>query len=132
MVAAVPIVLLIATANVRASGTPARARLHCTSRIRKGSYFLGFLKPRRMGEKVLTAVIQEAYIQCVSTRSMDDLVQAMGMTGISTRQVSRPCGEVEERVKTFRDRPREDDWPYFRLDATYVKVPHAGASSSLR
>jgi transposase-like protein len=59
-------------------------------KIRKGSYFPGFLEPRRMGEKALTAVIQEAYIQGVSTRSVDDLVQAMGMTGISKSQVSRP------------------------------------------
>jgi putative transposase len=49
-------------------------------KIRKGSYFPGFLEPRRMGEKALTAVIQEAYIQGVSTRSVDDLVQAMGDT----------------------------------------------------
>ena len=52
-------------------------------KLRKGSYFPGFLEPRRMGEKALTAVIQEAYIQGVSTRSVDDLVKAMGMAGIS-------------------------------------------------
>ena len=52
-------------------------------RLRKGSYFPGFLEPRRMAEKALTAVIQEAYVQGVSTRSVDDLVRAMGMTGIS-------------------------------------------------
>ena len=79
-----------------------------------------------MGEKALTAVIQEAYIQGVSTRSVDDLVQAMGMTGISKSQVSRLCGEIDERVNTFLNRPLEGDWPYLWLDATYVKVRQAG------
>jgi putative transposase len=95
-------------------------------KIRKGSYFPGFLEPRRMSEKALTAVIQEAYVQGVSTRSVDDLVQAMGMTGISKSQVSRLCGEIDERVNTFLNRPLEGDWPYLWLDATYVKVRQAG------
>ena len=60
-------------------------------KLRKGSYFPGFLEPRRIAEKALTAVVQEAYVQGVSTRSVDDLVQAMGMTGISKSQVSRLC-----------------------------------------
>ena len=58
-------------------------------KLRKGSYFPGFLEPRRMAEKALTAVIQEAYIQGISTRSVDDLVKAMGMSGVSKSQVSR-------------------------------------------
>ncbi len=95
-------------------------------KLRKGSYFPGFLEPRRMAEKALTAVIQEAYIQGVSTRSVDDLVQAMGGTGISKSQVSRLCGEIDERVSAFLDRPIEGDWPYLWLDATYVKVREAG------
>ena len=95
-------------------------------KIHKGSYFPGFLEPRRMGEKALTAVIQEAYIQGVSTRSVDDLVQAMGMSGISKSQVSRLCGEIDERVNTFLNRPLEGEWPYLWLDATYVKVRQAG------
>jgi putative transposase len=95
-------------------------------KIRKGSYFPGFLEPRRMGEKALSAVIQEAYIQGVSTRSVDNLVQAMGMTGISKSQVSRLCGEIDERVQTFLNRPLEGEWPYLWLDATYVKVRQAG------
>jgi len=78
-------------------------------KLRKGSYFPGFLEPRRMAEKALTAVIQEAYIQGVSTRSVDDLVQAMGMSGISKSQVSRLCGEIDERVQTFLTRPLEGD-----------------------
>src|SRR4051794_6945387 len=95
-------------------------------KIRKGSYFPGFLEPRRMAEKALTAVVQEAYIQGISTRSVDDLVQAMGMTGISKSQVSRLCGEIDERVKTFLNRPLEGNWPYLWLDATYVKVRQDG------
>jgi len=91
-------------------------------KLRKGSYFPGFLEPRRMGEKALTAVIQEAYIQGVSTRSVDDLVKAMGMTGISKSQVSRLCEEIDERVNAFLQRPIEGEWPYVWIDATYVKV----------
>jgi putative transposase len=95
-------------------------------KLRKGSYFPGFLEPRRMAEKALTAVIQEAYIQGVSTRSVDELVKAMGMSGISKSQVSRLCEEIDSRVKAFLDRPIEGDWPYLWLDATYVKVRQNG------
>jgi len=95
-------------------------------KLRKGSYFPGFLEPRRMAEKALTAVIQEAYIQGVSTRSVDDLVQAMGMSGISKSQVSRLCGEIDGKIQGFLDRPLEGEWPYLWLDATYVKVREAG------
>ena len=95
-------------------------------KLRKGSYFPGFLEPRRMAEKALTAVIQEAYIQGVSTRSVDDLVKAMGMTGISKSQVSRLCGEIDDKIKTFLERPLEGDWPYVWLDATYVKSRRDG------
>ncbi len=95
-------------------------------KLRKGSYFPGFLEPRRMAEKALTAVIQEAYIQGVSTRAVDDLVQAMGMSGISKSQVSRLCGEIDDRIQGFLDRPLEGEWSYLWLDATYVKVREAG------
>ena len=91
-------------------------------KLRKGSYFPSFLEPRRMAERALTAVIQEAYIHGVSTRSVDDLVRAMGGTGVSKSQVSRLCEEIDARVKAFLDRPLEGDWPYLWLDATYVKV----------
>src|ERR1700684_2781826 len=91
-------------------------------KLRKGSYFPSFLEPRRMAEKALSAVIQEAYVQGVSTRSVDDLVKAMGGTGVSKSQVSRLCEEIDARVRTFLDRPLEGDWPYVWLDATYVKV----------
>jgi transposase-like protein len=91
-------------------------------KLRRGSYFPAFLEPRRMAEKALTAVIQEAYIQGISTRSVDDLVKAMGMEGVSKSQVSRLCGEIDERVNAFLTRPIEGDWPYVWLDATYIKV----------
>jgi transposase-like protein len=95
-------------------------------KLRKGSYFPGFLEPRRLAEKALTAVIQEAYVQGVSTRSVDDLVQAMGMTGISKSQVSRLVAEIDDKVKAFLNRPLEGDWPYLWLDATYVKARKNG------
>ena len=95
-------------------------------KLRKGSYFPSFLEPRRMAEKALTAVIQEAYIQGISTRSVDDLVKALGMSGVSKSQVSRLCEEIDARVKTFLDRPLEGDWPYLWIDATYVKVRNNG------
>jgi transposase-like protein len=95
-------------------------------KLRKGSYFPGFLEPRRMAEKALTAVIQEAYIQGLSTRSVDDRVKAMGMSGISKSQVSRLCEESDGRVQTFLNRPIEGDWPYIWVDATYLKVRQNG------
>ncbi|MFC0373730.1 IS256 family transposase [Methylobacterium isbiliense] len=100
-------------------------------KLRKGSYFPFFLEPRRLAEKALTAVIQEAYIQGVSTRSVDDLVRAMGMSGISKSQVSRLCEEIDERVKAFLERPIEGEWPYCWIDATYVKVRQAGRVVSM-
>ena len=100
-------------------------------KLRKGSYFPFFLEPRRLAEKALTAVIQEAYIQGVSTRSVDDLVKAMGMSGISKSQVSRLCEEIDERVKAFLERPIEGEWPYCWIDATYVKVRQAGRVVSM-
>ena len=95
-------------------------------KLRKGSYFPGFLEPRRLAEKAIAAVVQEAYVQGVSTRSVDDLVRAMGMDGISKSQVSRLCQEIDEKVKPFLGRPIEGDWPYVWLDATYVKMRQAG------
>ncbi len=74
-------------------------------KLRSGSYFPPFLEPRRTAEKALAAVIQEAYVQGVSTRSVDELVKAMGMSGISKSQVSRLCAEIDERVNAFLSRP---------------------------
>ena len=100
-------------------------------KLRQGSYFPGFLEPRRTAERALAAVIQEAYVHGVSTRSVDDLVKAMGMTGISKSQVSRLCGELDERVGAFLNRPIEGDWPYLWIDATYVKTREAGSIVSV-
>ncbi|MER8731122.1 IS256 family transposase [Mesorhizobium sp. M1227] len=95
-------------------------------KLRKGSYFPSFLEPRRMAEKALTAVIQEAYVQGISTRSVDDLVKAMGASGVSKSQVSRLCEEIDGKVKAFLERPIEGDWPYLWIDATYLKVRRGG------
>ena len=91
-------------------------------RLRTGSCVPSFLKPRRSVEKALTAVIQETHVHGVSTRSMDDPVQAMSGTGVSKSQVSRLCQEIDERVDAVPTRPIEGEWPYLRIDATCLKV----------
>lgn len=78
-------------------------------RRRQGNYFPFFLEPRRTAEKALTAVIQEAYIQGISTRGVDDLVKAMGLSGVSHSQVSRLCEEIDGKVKAFLGRPIEGE-----------------------
>jgi putative transposase len=95
-------------------------------KLRRGSYFPCFLEPRRTAEKALVAVIQEAYVQGVSTRSVDALVQAIGGSGVSKSQVSRLCAEIDARVGAFLSRPIEGEWPYLWLDATYVKARRDG------
>ena len=95
-------------------------------KLRQGSYFPPFLEPRKTSEKALVAVIQEAWIGGVSTRKVEDLVQAMGLAGISKSQVSKLCKEIDERVTTFLERPLEGEWPYLWLDATYLKVREGG------
>jgi len=95
-------------------------------KLRTGSYFPPFLEARRTSEKALVAVIQEAWIAGVSTRKVDDLVQAMGLNGISKSQVSKLCKDIDERVGAFLKRPLEGDWPYLWLDATYLKVRESG------
>ena len=100
-------------------------------KLSKGSYFPAFVEPRRLAEKALTAVIQEAYVQGISTRSVDDLVKAMGMEGISKSQVSRLCAEIDERVQAFLTRPIEGDWPYVWLEATCVRTRRDGHIGSV-
>jgi transposase-like protein len=95
-------------------------------KLRKGSYLPSFPEPRRTAEKALTAVIQEAYVHGISTRAVDDLVKAMGASGVSRSQVSRLCEEIDERVGAFLARPLGGAWPHLRIDATYVKVREAG------
>jgi transposase-like protein len=95
-------------------------------KLRQGAYFPPFLEPRKMSEKALVAVIQEAWIGGVSTRRVDDLVQAMGLAGISKSQVSKLCKEIDERVRAFLERPLAGEWPYLWLDATYLKQREGG------
>ena len=95
-------------------------------KLRKGSYFPAILEPRRTAERALAAVIQEAYVHGVSTRAVDDLVQAMGLAGVSKSEVSRICQEIDARVDAFLARPIEGVWPYLWIDATYVQVREGG------
>ena len=95
-------------------------------RVRDSSYFPSLLEPRRRAERALSAVVQEAYIRGISTRKVDDLVKALGMTGISKSQVSRLCEELDEEVGRFRGRPLEGPYPYVWVDATYVKARQDG------
>ena len=109
-------------------------------KLRKGSYFPSFLEPRRTAEKALVAVIQGEEdqetvrwtvsptndVQGVSTRSVDNLVKAMGAGGMSKSQVSRLCADIDVRVNAFLQRPLEGSWPYLWLDATYIKVRDGG------
>jgi len=99
-------------------------------RVRDGSYFPSLLEPRRRAERALVAVVQEAYIQGVSTRRVDDLVQALGMRGISKSQVSRLCQELDGEVEQFKERRLEGPYPYVWLDATFVKVRENGRVAS--
>ena len=95
-------------------------------RVRDGSFFPSLLEPRRRAERALVAVVQEAYLQGVSTRRVDDLVQALGMQGISKSQVSRMCAELDKEVERFRTRKLEGPYPYVWLDGTFVKVRENG------
>jgi putative transposase len=111
-------------------------------KLGKGAYVPAFLEPRRTAEKALAAVIQEACGQGISTRSVDQLVEAMGMTGIGKSRVARRCAESDERVGAFLDRPIEGlpgrvgerrpnpaptgQWPDLWIDATHVKVRESG------
>lgn len=91
-------------------------------KLRSGSYFPSLLEPRRRTEQALLAVVQQAYVEGVSTRKVDDLLQAMGLTGIDKSQVSRICKGLDEVVQEFRNRPLEGRYPYVWLDAIYLKV----------
>src|SRR5262249_17249956 len=90
-------------------------------RVREGSYFPSLLEPRRRAERALVTVVQEAYVQGVSTRRVDELVRALGLHGISKSQVSVLCAELDAEVERFRQRPLPDPYPYVWLDATFVK-----------
>jgi putative transposase len=101
-------------------------------RVRDGSYFPSLLEPRRRAERALLAVVQEAYVLGVSTRRVEDLIEALGIASISRSEVSRICAALDAEVETFRSRPLGDDaYPYLWLDATYVKVREAGRVVSM-
>lgn len=93
-------------------------------RVRDGGYYPALLEPRRRGERALVAVVQEAYVQGVSTRRVDDLVKALGMSGISKSQVSRLCQALDTEVERFRTRKLDGPYPFCWLDATFLKVRH--------
>ena len=95
-------------------------------RVRDGGFVPSLLEPRKRAERALTAVVQEAYVHGVSTRRVDDLVQALGMAGISKSQVSRLCEELDAEVERFRTRRLDGPYPYVWLDATFVKVRERG------
>jgi putative transposase len=91
-------------------------------KLRHGSYFPSLLEPRRRVEHAMLSVVQQAYISGVSTRKVDDLLRALGLTGIDKSQVSRICKELDELADEFRNRPLEGSYPYVWLDALYLKV----------
>jgi len=94
-------------------------------RVRDGSYFPSLLEPRRRAERALLAVVQEAYVLGVSTRRVEDLVDALGIASISRSEVSRICTALDAEVEAFRQRPLADEaYPYLWLDATYVTRRH--------
>jgi putative transposase len=95
-------------------------------RLRQGSYFPSFLEPRRRAEQALVAVVQEAYVNGVSTRKVDRLVEALGLAGMSKDQVSRLCQGLDEQVTAFQERPLEGRYPYLWLDAKVEKVRAGG------
>lgn len=100
-------------------------------RVRDGSYFPGLLAPRTRAERALVAVVQEAYVEGVSTRRVDDLVKTLGLDGISKSQVSRLCATLDAEVERFRTRPLVGSYPYLWVDATFVKGRVAGRVVSL-
>ena len=96
-------------------------------KLREGAYLPPFLEPRRRSEQALLAVIQQAYVEGVSTRRVEDLVQALGCDGISKSQVSRICQALDTQVQAFRERPLDaGPYPYVWLDALTQKVREGG------
>ena len=95
-------------------------------RVRQGSYFPSFLEPRRRSEQAIVAVVMEAYVNGVSTRKVDRLVEQLGISGMTKDRVSAVCRGLDERVTAFRERPLEGAYPYLWLDAKYVKVRDHG------
>ena len=99
-------------------------------RLRTGSYFPSFLEPRKRSERALVAVVQEAYVNGVSTRKVDRLVEQLGVAGMSKDQVSRLCQGLDDQVAAFRERPLEGRHPYLWLDAKVERVREPGRGGS--
>lgn len=96
-------------------------------KLREGSYFPAWLlEHRRRSEQALASVVAQAYVEGVSTRRVDDLVQAMGIEGLSRSEVSRLAAELDAKVAEFRNRPLEGDWRYLWIDALTQKVREGG------
>jgi len=96
-------------------------------KLRRGSYFPGFLQARTRAEKALCGVVAQCYIEGVSTRRVDDIARQMGIDGISKSQVSRICGELDEVVAAWRNRPLDaGPYPFVWIDALTQKVREAG------
>ena len=91
-------------------------------KLRQGSYFPGWLEPRRRSERALVAVVAEAYVHGVSTRKVENLIQTLGIAGISKSEVSRLCASLDEDVTAFRTRRLDGEYPYVFLDARYERV----------
>src|SRR5215204_2467649 len=102
-------------------------------KLRKGSFFPSILEPRRRIDQALYAVVMEAYVNGVSTRSVEDLVVALGIdSGISKSEVSRICAGLDEIVTAFRSRPlHHTAFPYVFLDATYLHVRRTAAAGQV-
>lgn len=100
-------------------------------KLRQGSYYPSLLEPRRRAERALVSVVQEAYVHGVSTRKVDELVQALGLSGVSKSAVSRLCAEIDAEVERFRNRRLEGEYPYVWLDATFLKVREDGRVQSM-
>ncbi len=100
-------------------------------RLRTGSYYPGFLEMRRRAEQALVAVVAEAYVQGVSTRKMEALVQSLGIAGISKSEVSRLCASLDAQVAAFRGRRLDAEYPYIWVDARYEHVREGGRVVSM-
>ena len=100
-------------------------------KLRQGSYFPSFLEPRRRAEQALVSVVAEAYVQGVSTRKVEALVQALGVDGLSKSEVSRLCATLDAQVRAFRERRLDGEYPYLWLDARYEHVREDGRVQSM-
>jgi transposase-like protein len=96
-------------------------------KLRQGSYFPSLLEPRRRAERALASVVAQCYVEGVSTRRVEDVARAMGIDGLSKSQVSRVCGELDELVDAWRNRPLDaGPYPFVWIDALSMKVREAG------